>query len=57
MARSGQKKFGLNLCIALNFSAISVAADQLPSLSNVVSGGVEINSTGSNLTITQSSDN
>jgi len=44
------------LCFVLFFSANPVAADQLPSISSVVSGDAAINSSGSNLTITQSSN-
>ena len=44
------------LSFVLIVSANLSAADQLPSLSNVVSGDATINSIGSNLTITQSSN-
>lgn len=49
------KRLISNLCLALAVSVSTTHADQLPLLSNVVSGDAVVNSKGSNLTVTQSS--
>jgi len=49
------KRLISNLCLALAVSVSTTNADQLPLLSNVVSGDAVVNSKGSNLTVTQSS--